>query len=278
MSGWARRFRFAILLLVPLAVLLAGQVEAQRLNMRSFYNTRVARADDFDGRFHFCRIEFRSGFRGDITGGTWDVDFPRADVNLSIRLAELTKTNVSRDANGVPNNLRLRLTSPEIFQCPFIMMTEVGSAALSGDEILRLREYLQKGGFLWADDFWGTEAMEWWAAIMEAVLPPPQYTIVDLTPDHPLFRSQFVVTETPQIANIFHWSTYGDGRERGSDSPRADSKAILDAHGRLMVLMTHNTDFGDSFEREGDDPSYFLANSVPGYAFGINALLYAMTH
>jgi hypothetical protein len=178
----------------------------------------------------------------------------------------------------VPNNLRLRLTSPEIFQCPFIMMTEVGSAALSGDEILRLREYLQKGGFLWADDFWGTEAMEWWAAIMEAVLPPPQYTIVDLTPDHPLFRSQFVVTETPQIANIFHWSTYGDGRERGSDSPRADSKAILDAHGRLMVLMTHNTDFGDSFEREGDDPSYFLANSVPGYAFGINALLYAMTH
>jgi hypothetical protein len=45
-----------------------------------------------------------------------------------------------------------------------------------------------------------------------------------------------------------------------------------------MVLMTHDTDFGDSFEREGDDPQYFLENSVRGYAFGINALLYAMTH
>ena len=45
-----------------------------------------------------------------------------------------------------------------------------------------------------------------------------------------------------------------------------------------MVLITHNTDFGDSFEREADDPTYFLNFSVPGYAFGINTLLYAMTH
>ena len=52
----------------------------------------------------------------------------------------------------------------------------------------------------------------------------------------------------------------------------------MDAHGRIMVLMTHNTDVGDSFEREGDDPQYFLTMSVPGYAYGINALLYALTH
>jgi hypothetical protein len=45
-----------------------------------------------------------------------------------------------------------------------------------------------------------------------------------------------------------------------------------------MVLMTHNTDFGDSFEREADDPRYFSEMSVPGYAFGINVIVYAMTH
>ena len=55
------------------------------------------------------------------------------------------------------------------------------------------------------------------------------------------------------------------------------TRAILDSHGRIMVLMTHNTDLGDSFEREGDDPEYFYQMSVPGYAFGINTLLYAMT-
>jgi hypothetical protein len=46
----------------------------------------------------------------------------------------------------------------------------------------------------------------------------------------------------------------------------------------LLVLVTHNTDFGDSWEREGDDPQYFYQFSVEGYAFGINALLYAMAH
>jgi hypothetical protein len=272
------RLRFVVLCILLVTLVIAAQVEAQRPGMRSFYNTRIAEPEDFDGLFHFCRIEFRSGFRGDITGGTWDVDFPRADINLSIRLSELTRTDVSRDENGVPNNLRLRLTSPQLFQCPFIMMTEVGAAALSDAELMQLREYLLKGGFLWADDFWGSEAWEWWEAIMKEVLPPPEYAIVDLTPGHPLFHAQFVVKQVPQIANIFHWSTFGDGRERGSDSPQANARAILDSHGRIMVLMTHNTDFGDSFEREGDDPAYFLDNSVPGYAFGINTLLYAMTH
>ena len=56
------------------------------------------------------------------------------------------------------------------------------------------------------------------------------------------------------------------------------TRAVVDSHGRIMVLMTHNTDFGDSFEREADDPRYFYNFSVPGYAFGINALLYSMTH
>jgi hypothetical protein len=45
-----------------------------------------------------------------------------------------------------------------------------------------------------------------------------------------------------------------------------------------MVLATHNTDLGDSFEQEAANPQYFLEFSVPGYAFGIDVLLYAMTH
>jgi hypothetical protein len=244
---------------------------------RRFANTRIAVEDDFDGRFHFCRIDFRSGFRGDADGD-WSVDFPEADVNLSIRLSELTRTSVSKAPSGEPHNLVVQLTAPEVFGCPFIMMTEVGAAELSRDEITQLRAYLLKGGFLWADDFWGTIAWQWWESVIEAVLPPDRYPIVDLTPDHPLYRAQFHVAETPQIANIGHWLRFGDGMERGNDSPRANARAILDDHGRIMVLMTHNTDLGDSFEREGEDPGYFLHNSVPGYAFGINALLYAMTH
>jgi hypothetical protein len=46
----------------------------------------------------------------------------------------------------------------------------------------------------------------------------------------------------------------------------------------MMVFITHNSDFGDAFEREGDDPDYFYAFSVEGYATGVNVLLYALTH
>jgi hypothetical protein len=88
-----------------------------------------------------------------------------------------------------------------------------------------------------------------------------------------------VIQKVPQIASINYWAgSGGDTSERGADSAQAHARAILDKHGNIMVLMTHNTDLGDSFEREADDPQYFYQMSVPGYAFGVNALLYALTH
>ena len=270
------RLRWVVLFAVLVSV--AAITAQAQLRSRSFSNLRVAEPEDFDGSFQFCRVVFRNGPYGDDRSGSWEVDFPRADINLSIRLSELTKTRVGRDDTGTPNHVLIRLTSPEMFNCPFIMMTEVGAADLSANEITHLREYLLKGGFLWADDFWGTDAWEWWEEVIGEVLPRSEYPIVELTPNHPLFRAQFFVKETPQIANIGHWSSYHDGMERGSDSPHADTRAIFDKHGNILVLMTHDSDFGDSFEREADDPTYFLENSIPGYAFGINSLLYAMTH
>ena len=232
---------------------------------RSFGYVTKARPQDFDGLWHFCRIAFGSDFRGDNSGGNWSVDFPRADINLSIRLSELTKTPVSRDPSGEPRPLLVQLTDPEMFDCPFVMMTEVGSASISEVEAEHLRDYLLKGGFLWADDFWGSYAWEWWAAQMARVLPPTDYPWIDLPPDHPLFHAQFEVTQTPQIASINFWAgSGGSTSERGEDSAIVHTRAILDSHGRIMVLSTHNTDFGDSFEREGDDPTYFYNFSVPG--------------
>jgi hypothetical protein len=64
----------------------------------------------------------------------------------------------------------------------------------------------------------------------------------------------------------------------GSDSPTPYFHAIRDHHGRIMLVMTRNTDIADSFEREGDDPVYFSLFSPTGYALGINILLYSLTH
>jgi hypothetical protein len=66
--------------------------------------------------------------------------------------------------------------------------------------------------------------------------------------------------------------------ERGAESAVPHARGIFDDHGNLMVLSTHNTDFGDAFEREGESRDFFDHFAGVGYAFGINALLYAMTH
>jgi uncharacterized protein DUF4159 len=270
------RVTTAVLVLGLVVTCFAAIATAQYRRGR-YYGIRTPTADTFDGGFTFCRIMFQSGRDGD--GGNWSVDYPRADVNVSIRLAELTKTRISVQPSGEPNHVVITLEDPELFQCPFVMMTEVGSAYITPEEASRLREYLLKGGFLWADDFWGSYAWDHWVRELGKVLPLHEYPIVDLPMDHPMFRSQFEVKRVPQIPSINYWmGSGGDTSERGSDSAVPTARGILDRQGHLMVLITHNTDLGDSWEREGDDPNYFYKFSVDGYAFGIDVLLYALTH
>ena len=200
-----RRRRHIILILAGLvALVMAVRVDAQfrQRGFRGFGNLMsgdIATDKDFDGAFHFCRVMFRQDFRGD--GGNWSIDYPRADINLSIRLSELTRADVSMK-NGEPNPLLIRLTDDALFRCPFIMMTEVGSASINEKEAERLREYLLKGGFLWADDFWGSYAWEWWVGQFSRVLDPAEYPIIDLPSNHPLFSSQFVIRKVLHIASI----------------------------------------------------------------------------
>jgi Domain of unknown function (DUF4159) len=258
---------------------MAGSVAAQfgqRRGGRFGAFLRRPAADTFDGRFNFCRIGFNNGYRN---GGGWSVDYPRADINLSIRLSELTKAPVSFNDSGEPKHIVVGLTEDALFRCPFIMMTEVGGAYFDDAEAARLRVYLLKGGFLWADDFWGP--IEWnnWENEITKALPASEFPIVDVPIDHPLFRTLFEIARVPQIPSINFWGGRGGPTsERGASSAEVHTRAIYDQRGRMMVFMTHNTDFGDSFEREGDDPNYFYEFSVHGYAVGIDILLYALTH
>lgn len=262
--------RLTIALLV---VCLAGSAAAQF--RRGFSGVRLASARDFDGHFHFCRLVYGGNGRG----GSWTTDFPRADINMSIRLSELTRTKVSFDASGQPNHLLVRATSEELFQCPFLIMAAPGSAVFNDEEAVRLREYVMKGGFLWADDFWGSYQWEQWVSQLRKVLPADRYPIVDIPLDHPLLRGQFEVTAIPQIPNIGYFTrSGGDTSEQGADSAEPHARYITDESGRIMVFMTHNTDISDSWEREADDPTYFYTFGPRGYAFGINVLLHAMTH
>jgi hypothetical protein len=264
---------------VPVAVsalLLASLARAQFGRGGDFtIVNRLARPENHDGKFHYCRAAYRLNPAGD--GAGWLTDYPLADLDLSIRLAELTRTPVSVDGLGRPEHLIVRLTDDTLFQCPFIMMQEVGSIFLSDVDAERLRTYLLKGGFLWVDDYWGSYAWDIWASQIRKVFPAGEYPIFDLPPDHPLYHTMFDLDGVPQIPSIGFWRS-GSTSERGSDSAQVHARGIADADGRLMVFMTHNTDVSDSWEREGEDPAYFFNFSVKGYQVAVNVLLYAMTH
>ena len=66
----------------------------------------------------------------------------------------------------------VRLTDDALFNCPFVMASDPGPWASRDPEVERLREYLLKGGFLWVDDFWGTQAWTQWSTEIARVLPP----------------------------------------------------------------------------------------------------------
>jgi hypothetical protein len=232
-----------------------------------------------DRDFTFCRLYY-STVRREAGGQGWRTDYPQADINLMVRLAEFTPIRISRGPDGEPNHYVVRLTDRALFNCPFLMAADVGTMGLSPEEAVALRGWLLKGGFLWVDDFWGERAWAQWQDQIAAVLPPGEYPIRDIPLDDPIFSTLYAVERVPQITSIQYWRRVGGSTtsERGFESEIPHARAIRDPAGRILVLMTHNTDIADAWEREGEDEDFFFAFAHDGYAVGINVVLHAMTH
>ncbi len=210
--------------------------------------------------------------------GRWAIDYPESDAHFSERLPELTTLDVPRNERGEFEHAVVKLTDESLFDYPFIYMVEVGYLVFNEDEIQRLREYLFRGGFLMVDDFWGEDEWDNWALQIARVFDPLEYPIIDLELDHPIFNCVFQIKEKPQVPAPQHWLNYGRTWER-PDAKHAEYRGMYDKNGRLMMVICHNTDLGDGWEREGLSKEYFEKFSVKkAYPMGINIVVYAMTH
>ena len=262
------------------AALAAWSVYAQQIWVGGGrgYPPRWPKISDFDGSWIYCRGYFTS-VRREQSGSGWNTDYPDADHNFSVRLAELTRTRVRFDEGREPHFVVMPLTEELLYHCPMIFMEDFGTARFTDDEVQRLREYLLKGGFVWLDDSWGSYAWTMIVGEISRVLPPGEFPMIDIPRDHPIMHTLYNVPEVPQVPSISHWRGSGGGTsERGSDSAVVYFKGIQDERGRLLVLISHNTDIADTWEREGQSQQYFDLFSPRGYAIGVNVVLYAMTH
>ncbi len=168
------------------AVLLGGAtgISAQRWGRRRM-PPRFPSGDPTHRLFTFTRGLYQSTHR-EQGGQGWYTDYPDADINFSTRLSELTRTPVGFDRHDGPDHIVVELTDPQLFNYPFLFMSDVGTVWFSSKEVERLGAYLRKGGFLWVDDFWGPFAWEQWAGAIGKVLPPGQFPIVDIPMSDPL--------------------------------------------------------------------------------------------
>jgi Domain of unknown function (DUF4159) len=257
-----------------------GQMPADRGGVPNWKNDERFKHDVFT----FVRVEYDSGygrmggqggwgggrrFRG---GGGWATDFPDSDLNFSFRLQQLTSLKVN------PEPICLRLTDPKLFEHPFLYMIEPGALYFSDEEVTALRRYLFNGGFLMVDDFWGDFQ---WANFYEQIKRVfPEREPQELDINHEIFRCVYQLKEKPQVPSIHTWQYSGETWEdHGPGSQTVHYKGIFDDKGRMMVIICHNTDLGDGWEREGESVEYFHEFAEKkSYPMGINIVTYAMTH
>ena len=218
--------------------------------------------------FYFTRVAYSSGFRGrGRGGGSWATDYPKADQQFLVVLQRLT------NLDAFPYEHPVQLDDPELRRYPFIYSVEVGAMNLSDAEVAALREYILAGGFMVADDFWGSYEWSNFEAQMRRVFP--EYAIVDIPKDHAVFRSFYDVDSIIQVPNVQNGTNGWQTHEQDGYTPHL--RGIFDEQGRLLVAINWNTDLGDAWEW-AEQPAYPLKFSTYAYQMGVNFIVYAMSH
>lgn len=236
------------------------------------------------GEFHFIRMEytdlpqFHRGFgfasRDARGSGWWVVDWPNSDDHFSTGIQRLTRLDV-----GAPKTLRL--TDDKIFDNPWMYATQTGWWDLSKAETDRMREYLLRGGFLMTDDMWGPNTGEWenFSQTMNRVLP--NHAISDIAETDAVMHVLYDIREKDRsfIPGTRHLRR-GPGGTSVVQQPFGTAPAwrgMYDDKNRMVVAVNYNTDIGDAWEY-ADSPIYPEQMTALAYRYGINYIIYAMTH
>jgi hypothetical protein len=201
-------------------------------------------------------------------GGTsWAVDYPRGDRYFAQILRRLTTIDVRSVEQPVnPDD------GDDIFDWPYLIVGLPGFWDLTPAQVKKLREYLERGGFLLADSFFGEDEWEGFEYGIRQIFPTRD--IVELPDSHPLFHTVYDLTKRGQVPN---WNALRGGSPYRNGGSVPHWKAVLDDSGRVMIAIAFNNDLGDSYQW-ADDPDYPAEGAQLGLRMGVNFVVYALTH
>ena len=185
-------------------------------------------------------------------GGDWYSD----EQSLPELLAHIrTETLV----NVAPKPEVVELSNDRLFTFPYLYLTGHGNVVFTEQEITRLRQYLEQGGFLHIDDNYGLDK----AIRREMAKVFPQQEFLELPFDHAIYHMHYSFPDgLPKI------------HEHDGQPPQGFG--LFDRYGRLCVFYSYESDLGDGWEPES---VHDLPQEVRELALqmGTNILVYALT-
>ncbi len=226
----------------------------------------------YDGRFTFARIKYRGYMHwSGAEGPGWSHDYPNADEHLVKILKEVTTMKPYVPKKGMVGGVIVALDDPELFKYPVAYFSEPGGWMPNEKEVLGMRNYLMKGGFVIFDDFGGPQ--DWNTTLLQMRRALPDIRPVQLTGKEPIFDSFFKidlkVVERQCLANRRAcyrgvpqwWGWYENG----------------DPKRRLMAIGALNSDIGEFWQWSGTGfAAVDQSNEV--FKLGVNFMIYALTH
>ncbi len=205
----------------------------------------VAQSDESHA-FTIARVKYDGG-------GDW-----YSDPESLPELLAFTRQNTLLDV--APREEVVEISSDNLYSFPYLYLTGHGNLRLSDSEALRLRHYLEQGGFLHVDDNYGLDS--YLRREMQKVFPEQEF--IEIPFDHPIFHT---VYEFPNGLPKIH----------EHDGNPAQGFGLFDENGRLMVFYTFESDLGDGWEpmTVHEKPEELRQAALE---MGANILVYAMTN
>ncbi len=191
--------------------------------------------------FQIARLQYEGG-------GDWYND-PEVIPNL----VRFIKKYINIDLDE--KQAVVKASSKEIFNYPIVYMTGHGNVYFSEIDAKNLREYLERGGFLYVDDDYGLD--NYFRREIKKVFPDKELEEVPL--NHPIFNIYWKFDKLPKI------------HQHDGKPPKAYGIFIGD---RLVLLYTYESNISDGWtDKHGDPPDV----QETALKFGMNIVLYALT-
>jgi hypothetical protein len=215
--------------------------------------------------FVYARVRYhvQPWWRAETREVPWHHDYPDGDTEFPDSLMRLTRTHTTSESYQIVD-----IDSKELFQYPFVYMSEPGYLDLRPADVKNLREYLDRGGFLLMDDFRGNEfdmsQFDNMKQQMRKLFPDRELAVVP--PNHVIFHLFFDLNSKDMLPPY-----------RMYNSGEVQFFGISDPKGNLQVMIDFNNDISEYWQAL-DVGQCSIHEAGTAVKLGVNYAIYAMTH